>query len=143
MNAMLGCAVLLTLGLPLTAQGATTVAKGTDPTKQVLRGPIVMRDSSVLQGEVVIEGDAITCVAADCPDPPGASVFTIIDAFIFPGFIDAHNHVAYNVLPKWTPPKLYKNRGQWQDVHHLTCLPVPTRREPLSGGVSSSARFGT
>jgi hypothetical protein len=40
-------------------------------------------------------------------------VFTITEAFIFPGFIDAHNHVAYNVLPKWTPRKLYKNRGQW------------------------------
>ena len=47
-------------------------------------------------------------------DPPGANVFTVSDAFIFPGFIDAHNHVAYNVLPKWTPPKLYTNRGQWQ-----------------------------
>jgi len=29
-------------------------------------------------------------------------------------FMDAHNHVAYNVLPKWTPPKLYQHRGQWQ-----------------------------
>ena len=28
--------------------------------------------------------------------------------------MDAHNHVAYNALPRWTPPKLYKNRGQWQ-----------------------------
>jgi 5-methylthioadenosine/S-adenosylhomocysteine deaminase len=28
--------------------------------------------------------------------------------------INAHNHVAYNFLPKWTPPKVYKNRGQWQ-----------------------------
>ena len=68
----------------------------------------------MLQDELVIEGDSITCVAADCPDPEGATVFTVSDAFIFPGFIDAHNHVAYNVLPKWTPPKLYQNRGQWQ-----------------------------
>jgi 5-methylthioadenosine/S-adenosylhomocysteine deaminase len=83
-------------------------------TKQVLRGPMVTVDGRVLDGELVMEGDTITCVAADCPDPPGATVVTITDAFIFPGFIDAHNHVAYNVLPKWTPPKLYQNRGQWQ-----------------------------
>ena len=46
--------------------------------------------------------------------PAGASVLSLTNAYIFPGFIDAHNHVAYNFLPKWTPPKLYKNRGQWQ-----------------------------
>jgi 5-methylthioadenosine/S-adenosylhomocysteine deaminase len=37
----------------------------------------------------------------------------VTNAFILPGFVDAHNHVTYNVLPRWTPPKLYKNRGQW------------------------------
>jgi hypothetical protein len=105
-------AAILSLPSPLAA--ATTVVKGTDATKQVLRGPIVTPNGAVLQGEVVIEGDTITCVAADCPDPAGATEFTVSDAFIFPGFIDAHNHVAYNVLPKWTPPKLYQNRGQWQ-----------------------------
>ena len=35
-------------------------------------------------------------------------------AYIYPGFIDAHNHVAYNILPKFTPPKVYTNRSQWQ-----------------------------
>jgi len=28
--------------------------------------------------------------------------------------VDAQNHVAYNVFPKLTPPKLYERRGQWQ-----------------------------
>jgi 5-methylthioadenosine/S-adenosylhomocysteine deaminase len=104
--------LLLLISSPVLA--ATTVVRGTDATKQILRGPILRPDGSVLNGELVVEGDTITCVAADCPDPPGASIFTISDAFIYPGFIDAHNHVAYNVLPKWTPPRLYQNRGQWQ-----------------------------
>jgi 5-methylthioadenosine/S-adenosylhomocysteine deaminase len=97
----------------LQAHAATTVMIGTDPTSQVLKGKIVTPDQ-VLDGEVVIQGDAIACVAVDCDDPPGATIFTITGAYIFPGFIDAHNHVAYNFLPKWTPPKLYQNRGQWQ-----------------------------
>jgi 5-methylthioadenosine/S-adenosylhomocysteine deaminase len=105
---------ILILCLPASARAETTVVKGTNPAAQVLRGPIVTPDGAILQGEVVVQGDSITCVAADCPDPPGASVFTVTNAFIYPGFIDAHNHVAYNVLPKWTPPKLYLNRGQWQ-----------------------------
>jgi len=89
------------------------VAVGSDPTKQVIQG-LLVTPTGVIDGELVMEGDAITCVAVTCPVPAGASVFTVTDAFVYPGFIDAHNHVAYNVLPKWTPPRLYQNRSQWQ-----------------------------
>jgi 5-methylthioadenosine/S-adenosylhomocysteine deaminase len=39
--------------------------------------------------------------------------------------VDAHNHVAYNVLPRWQPPKLYKNWGQWQgsDAYKISKKP--------------------
>jgi len=93
---------------------ATTVQLGSDPTKHIIRGTIVTPDQ-VLVGEVVIENDTITCVAADCADPSGASIYTVTNGYIYPGFIDAHNHVAYNVLPKWEPPRHdYQNRYQWQ-----------------------------
>jgi 5-methylthioadenosine/S-adenosylhomocysteine deaminase len=33
---------------------------------------------------------------------------------LFPGFIELHNHLAYNALPLWSPvPRLYRDRGQW------------------------------
>ena len=51
---------------------ATTVTVGTDPTKFELKGKIVTPDQ-VIDGELVIEGDTITCVAASCPDLPGAA----------------------------------------------------------------------
>jgi cytosine/adenosine deaminase-related metal-dependent hydrolase len=35
--------------------------------------------------------------------------------FIFPGFIELHNHLAYNVLPMWSVPKKFEHRGQWRD----------------------------
>lgn len=95
------------------AFAAITVTVGTDPTKQVLKGTLVT-PTNVMFGELVIEGEQVTCVAVDCVDPIGATVFVITDAYIYPGFIDAHNHVAYNVLPKWSPPRLFQNRGQWQ-----------------------------
>src|SRR6185503_5518436 len=110
---------------PGTAAASTNVVRGTDATKQVFKGAIITADGSVLQGEVVVEGDIITCVAADCVDPPGASVFTITDAFLFPGFVDAHNHVAYNFLPKWTPPKLYVHRGLWQAAPAYAAFKAP------------------
>ncbi|MGH8623308.1 MAG: amidohydrolase family protein [Burkholderiales bacterium] len=98
---------------PVAAQ--TTVTLGSDPTKTVIRGTLVL-PTPVIESELVIEDGAITCVGVDCADPPGATVFVVRNAYVFPGFIDAHNHVAYNVLPKWTPPRLYQNRGQWQSA---------------------------
>jgi cytosine/adenosine deaminase-related metal-dependent hydrolase len=51
-----------------------------------------------------------------------------MQAYIFPGFIDAHNHAAYNVLPKWTPPKRYQNRGQWQRAQAYKQFKAPNSR---------------
>jgi cytosine/adenosine deaminase-related metal-dependent hydrolase len=79
----------------------------------VIKGTVVTPDQ-VLDGEVLIEGDTITCVAASCTVPDGATRITVTNAYIFPGFVDAHNHVAYNILARWTPPKLYQRRSQWQ-----------------------------
>ena len=35
---------------------------------------------------------------------------------IYPGLIELHNHLSYNVLPMWPPPKVYQNRGQWAGI---------------------------
>jgi hypothetical protein len=48
MNAILRYVLSLPLGLPFTAAAGATVAKGTDPTKQLLRGPLVLPNGSVL-----------------------------------------------------------------------------------------------
>ena len=119
----LGAAMFVLL-LAIPSWAAMTVAVGTDPSKQILKGKIVTPDQ-ILDGEVVIEGETITCVAVDCDDPAGATVFTITNAYIFPGFIDAHNHVAYNFLPKWTPPKLYQRRAQWQATQSYKVFKKP------------------
>ena len=35
------------------------------------------------------------------------------DYIISPGMIDAHNHVQYNIFPRWEIDTIYKNRYQW------------------------------
>jgi 5-methylthioadenosine/S-adenosylhomocysteine deaminase len=102
--------ILLWIGMG-SVQADISVTAG-DPTKLVIQGAIVIPQGML--GEMTVEHDTITCVAATCPRPLGATIYTITEAYIFPGFIDAHNHVAYNVLPKWIPPKRYVNRNQWQ-----------------------------
>jgi 5-methylthioadenosine/S-adenosylhomocysteine deaminase len=122
-----GWLALMLGGLTQAVLAATTVTVGSDPSKSVLQGRLVTPDA-IIDGELVIDGETITCVAVDCPDPPGATRFVISDAYIVPGFIDAHNHVAYNVLPKWTPPKRYQNRGQWQRAAAYKAFKQPYAR---------------
>ncbi len=48
--------------------------------------------------------------------PPGFETTPVVATHgtLFPGFIELHNHLAYNALPLWSPvPKLYQDRGQW------------------------------
>lgn len=101
------------LWLATLANAAISVSTGTASNQYVLSGRIATPDETI-DGKVIISGDTITCVGPDCADPANATRITVSEAYILPGFIDAHNHVAYNVFPKWTPPKLYQSRYQWE-----------------------------
>lgn len=46
---------------------------------------------------------------------------------IYPGLIELHNHLPYNVLPPWIVPQRFGNRGQWPrhaDYRRLISGPV-------------------
>src|SRR6185436_2526273 len=96
--------LMLGLSLATPAMATVTVTVGTAPNTYVLTGRIVMPDE-VVNGSVVVVGDTIACVGDACAEPAGATTLRVSNAYIMPGLIDAHNHVAYNVFPKWVPPK--------------------------------------
>jgi hypothetical protein len=66
----------LVLSLAQSAKAASTVVVGSDPSKTVIKGRLVTPDQAI-DGELVIEGDTIPCVAAGCPDPTGATRITM------------------------------------------------------------------
>ena len=82
------------------------------PAGIVLRGTIVTPDTFFV-GEVRIDGDVIKCVGVSCT-VPGAQVVET-HGIIFPGLVDAHNHILFDVFDEsdWTPPKVYSNHNQW------------------------------
>ena len=77
----------------------------------------VLTPTGPLDGEVLVEGTDITCVAASCSGEPGASGATTVDTngIILPGLIDSHNHGLFNIFNEddWTPTQLYTNHNQW------------------------------
>ncbi len=100
----------------------------------LLRGTVLAPDGPILAGEVLIVGDTITCVAADCSTAPMADTVTVIDthATISPGLIDGHNHLTYNFLPEWVPDplRLWMNRYEWaeDDGYEAHVAPYANRR---------------
>lgn len=87
-----------------------------DSGKYLLVGTM-MTPGGVVEGELLIEGDLITCVAASCSDEPGAADAWVIatSGIIMPGMIDTHNHILFDIFDEddWLPSKAYDNHNQW------------------------------
>jgi cytosine/adenosine deaminase-related metal-dependent hydrolase len=87
--------------------------------RYALEGRVVTMDadSTVLRrGVVYVDGGHIVAVAdADAPRPDGFAGESLVrtGGTIFPGLIELHNHLSYNILPLWQVPDTFVNRDQW------------------------------
>ena len=94
--------------------------KLTENTRYAIQGKIVtLNDQSTVydNGIVYIEGDAIVAVQPRSQKPPpGFRKKGVIKCggTIYPGMIELHNHLSYNIVPMWQVPKKFDNRDQWR-----------------------------
>lgn len=81
-----------------------------------LKGRIVTLDknSTVLDGFVIIKDELIVGTYENLPEQYSTIETIATDGVIYPGMIDLHNHLAYNMLPLWQVPENYQNRDQWR-----------------------------
>jgi cytosine/adenosine deaminase-related metal-dependent hydrolase len=68
-----------------------------------------------MHGWVVIVDGKIHQVTAQRPDVPHAIEINT-HGIIFPGLIDLHNHLPFNVFPRWRPTRLFTNRYEWRQA---------------------------
>jgi 5-methylthioadenosine/S-adenosylhomocysteine deaminase len=91
----------------------------TSPTRYALEGRVVtMNDTfDIFERAVIyIEGNRIVAICPPGqPIPDGFAGVPVLASggTIYPGLIDLHNHLAYNVLPLWDVPTAYGNRDEW------------------------------
>ncbi len=92
-----------------------------EPARLALHGRIVTMDGRrrvLRDGVVYVRGDSIAAIArAGDPAPEDFAGVRVrrTGGTLYPGLIDLHNHLAYNILPLWKVPRLYSNRDQWGD----------------------------
>jgi 5-methylthioadenosine/S-adenosylhomocysteine deaminase len=127
----------------MTTNGPTATSAATHPTPPVdgadgprlaLAGQIVTMDGqrTVLKdGVVYLDNGAIIAVLDRTAPPPAdfaATPITETNGTIFPGLIDLHNHLSYNILQLWDVPQKYENRAEWARIKEY--------RDNISGPMS-------
>ena len=92
----------------------------------VLRGTIIVPGGLIKHGYITIENGRIESVSDKQPKLPDA-IDINTHGIILPGLVDVHNHLAFNVLPRWNPGRLFTNRNQWRndpDYKRIVANPV-------------------
>jgi 5-methylthioadenosine/S-adenosylhomocysteine deaminase len=79
-----------------------------------LKGTIVTPSGILPDGMLSISRSRILEVGT-APENSHPSIVET-DSFIFPGLIDLHDHITWNILPRWKPNVLYNNRYEWQQT---------------------------
>jgi len=79
----------------------------------LLEGTIVTPASVIQNGWVLVQDGKISLVSASKPNAPNA-IEVNTGGIIFPGLIDLHNHITYDVFPRWQPSQLYSDRYEWR-----------------------------
>lgn len=88
-------------------------------TRYALEGRIVTMNSAdevLSRGTIYIDAGRIAAVSpTGTPAPTGFENAPVVKTggTIYPGLIELHNHLSYNVLRLWDVPKSYTNRDQW------------------------------
>jgi len=94
----------------------------------VLRGTIITPEGVIKHGYVAIISGRIASVSDKQPVLSGARNINT-HGIILPGFVDVHNHLAFNVLPRWRPGKVFTNRNQWRtDPDYLRIVADPVNK---------------
>jgi 5-methylthioadenosine/S-adenosylhomocysteine deaminase len=95
-----------------------------DAASWALGGTLLTPDEVMPNGSITVSGALISDLGEHAPPPN----ITVVDdvGIILPGFIDLHDHLTWNVLPRWHPSQTFGNRYQWQttaDYDRLLRIP--------------------
>jgi len=84
----------------------------------VLHGRIVPVEGDVIDdGALYIRGGKIIAVQTrTAPPPAGFETIKPVDTkgTMYPGMLDLHNHLVYNVITPWAVPQRFDSRAQWR-----------------------------
>jgi 5-methylthioadenosine/S-adenosylhomocysteine deaminase len=107
-GALRRAAVFAMLGI-----SSLTTAHGADDWTIV--GTVLAPGGLIPDGAISVSKEMITAVGSSATIRSSSSAIKV-PGVILPGFIDLHDHLTWNVLPRWVPARKFNNRYEWQDT---------------------------
>ncbi|MGM0608117.1 MAG: amidohydrolase family protein [Candidatus Muiribacteriota bacterium] len=123
----------LMLILSLVPSETVQVAIFTGEDFLVIKGDIADSYEVIKEAAVVIQGKEIIWTGPQTHMRAENTRLINTDDYIYPGFIDTHNHPSYNFLPKWRPEKVFTNRYEWARTSDYRELTKPRRKFTSNG----------
>jgi 5-methylthioadenosine/S-adenosylhomocysteine deaminase len=77
-------------------------------------GLMLMPTGVIAEGTLIASGGKIVSIGTGPILGPGTPIK--LPGIILPGFIDLHDHLTWNVQPRWLPSRKFSNRYEWQDA---------------------------
>jgi 5-methylthioadenosine/S-adenosylhomocysteine deaminase len=106
-----------------------------------IAGAVMTPTGVVSDGALAVTGQTIGSVGAMTSVPTAASAIKVPDAIILPGLIDLHNHLTWNILPRWLPGRKFANRYEWQDSPEYDRMLVAPHNVALDKAACESAIY--
>lgn len=105
-----------------------------------ITGTVIAPNSVITDGMLAISGAKISAVGSGAALPAGISALKV-QGVILPGFVDLHNHLTWNVLPRWLPAHRFSNRYEWQDDPEYDRLLVAPHQAVLDAAACETVMF--
>src|SRR5215467_14219587 len=107
-----------------------------------LKGTLVTPTEVIENGTVLVVGQKIKAVGSNLGLPAGTKVIET-GGFIYPGLIDLHNHLTWNLLPRWKPGQLFSNRYEWQQSQMYKLMLTTPEAKVIDASLDCDAnRYG-
>ena len=81
-----------------------------------IAGMMLTPTGIVTDGTLSISGEGKIVSVGPSASAQGTAGPVKVSGIILPGFIDLHDHLTWNVQPRWLPSRKFVNRYEWQDA---------------------------
>ena len=104
-----------------------------------LTGTVLAPDGPIEHGTVLVRDGSIVAVGTDLSLPRDVQRIDVRDAIIAPGWIDLHNHMSFNVFPRWKPTQEFGARYDWIQKPVYNVLIAAPHKELVDQGLVCEA----
>jgi 5-methylthioadenosine/S-adenosylhomocysteine deaminase len=105
-------------------------------------GGTIITPKGPQKGYVVVTDEKITAIVSTKAQVPAGTRIVDTGGVISPGFMDLHNHVAYNFLPLWNSGQRFKNRYQWSGISGYDTVKKPYNAVKAAGDACAGLKYG-